>query len=109
MARTPNKQRPVSDQAVARLGQQIATARIRRGLVQAELARRASITVPTLRSIEHGVPGTSMGAYAAVLWALGMLDDLENVANPAADGEGLTIDLARKGRRAIPVRLDDDF
>ena len=109
MARTPNKRRAVSDDAIARLGARIATARIRRGIVQPELARKAAITVPTLRNVERGVPGTSISAVAAVMWALGLLDDLERMADPATDRAGLTIDLARQGRRATPIRLDDNF
>lgn len=109
MARTPNQRRAVSDDAIARLGGRIATARIRRGIIQPELARKASITVPTLRNIEHGVPGTSISAVAAVLWALGLLDELELLADPATDRAALTIDLAKRGRRATSIKLDDNF
>jgi transcriptional regulator with XRE-family HTH domain len=99
----------VSDDAIRRLGERIATARVRRGLIQSELARRASITIPTLQKIERGAPGTSCGAYAAVLWALGLLDALESVADPQSDRDALTIALAQTGRRASTPRLDDDF
>lgn len=97
-------------EAVARLGQDIATARIRRQLREEDLAARAGITRTTLRRVEAGALGTGIGAYAAVLWALGMHHDLAAAAAPERDVEGQTLEAARRGERVrLPERLSDDF
>jgi transcriptional regulator with XRE-family HTH domain len=45
--------------------------RRRRGLTQAELAKRAGLPRAKIIQIEKGEPGVSMGAYAAAAMALG--------------------------------------
>lgn len=92
------------------IGANIAVARRRRRLTQAALAARAGITRVTLARVEAGHPGTGLGAYLAVLWALGLDRDVTGVANPGTDREGATLEAARLGRRVRPARrLDDDF
>lgn len=98
------------EQAAAQLGANIATARLRRRWRQADLAEKAGITRATLRAIEKGKLGTGIGAYVAVLWALGLHADVARLAEPARDLEGLTLESARLASRARPARsLDDDF
>ena len=46
---------------------------------------------PTLRRIEAGDHTVSIGIYAAVLQALGLLDGLELLADPSRDEAGLAI------------------
>ena len=92
------------------LGANIAVARRRRRLTQAELAARAGITRVTFARVEAGHPGTGLGAYLAVLWALGLDRDVAAVANVETDREGATLEAARLGRRVRPARRpDDDF
>lgn len=96
--------------AVAKLGQDIATARIRRQLREEDLAAKAGITRMTLRRVEAGALGTGIGAYVAVLWALGLNADLAAVAAPERDVEGQTLEAARRGERVrLPRGLSDDF
>ena len=90
------------------LGQQIATARLRRRLTLRELAARSATNVVTLRRIEAGAPGTGIGAYAAVLWTMGLLTQLAEVARPDRDAEGEALAAARLGERARSERLLDD-
>jgi len=98
------------EQALVTLGQRIATARLRRQLRQEDLAEKAGIHANTLRKVESGAPGTAIGAFAAALWALGLLDHLALVARPDLDVEGETLAAARLGDRArTSARLDDDF
>lgn len=95
---------------LVRLGQHIATARMRRDWRQEDLAQKAGIHTNTLRKIESGALGTAMGAYAAVLWALGLLGHLAEVARPDRDAEGETLAAARLGARArTSTTLDDNF
>ena len=96
--------------AVAKLGQDIATARVRRQLREEDLAMKAGITRTTLRRVEAGALGTGIGAYAAVLWALGLHGDLAHVAAPERDLEGQTLEAGRRGARVrLPAELSDEF
>jgi hypothetical protein len=51
-------------------------------------AERASISRMTLNKTEKGDPGVSLGTYATVLFALGMVDRLADVADPRHDSVG---------------------
>ena len=65
------------------------------------LAERALIDRKTLRKVERGDPGTSLGVYATVLFVLGMADRLERLADPATDALGIdlsTDDLPKRVR-----------
>lgn len=98
------------EESVAQLGRHIAVARLRRGWRQQDVADKAGITRATLVGIEQGKLGTGIGAYAAVLWALGLHHGLAQLAAPAEDVEGLTLNAARLPARARrSTKLDDDF
>ena len=56
------------------------------------LAERASISRVTLGKIEKGDPGASLGNYGAVLFSLGMINRLADVADPRADTVGLELE-----------------
>ncbi|HET7231095.1 MAG TPA: helix-turn-helix transcriptional regulator [Longimicrobium sp.] len=97
-------------EALRQLGRNIAAARLRRRWRQVDLATRAGITRATVIAIEHGRAGTGAGAYVAVLWALGLHDDVARLAAPEHDVEGATLEAARLGTRARPpATLDDEF
>jgi len=97
-------------QAVAAVGRNIATARLRRRWRQQDLAEKAGITRATLIAIEQGKLGTGIGAYVAVLWALGLHHDIAELAAPARDLEGATLEAARLPLRArAPSDLSDEF
>lgn len=99
-----------TEDVLVRLGQQIATARMRRDWRQQDLAQKAGIHPNTLRKVESGAPGTAIGAYAAALWGLGLLEQLADVARPDRDAEGETLAAARLGERArTSSTLDDNF
>ena len=96
--------------AVARLGANIATARLRRRLRQQDLAEKAGITRATLAAIEQGRLGTGIGAYVSVLWAMGLHADVSRLAEPERDMEGVTLEAARRPKRARLLKaFDDDF
>jgi len=98
------------EQAVAQLGANIATARLRRQWRQKDLAEKAGVTRGTVMSIERGKLGTGIGAYVAVLWALGLQGDVALLAAPERDLEGRTLEAARLPERArSSTDLSDDF
>ena len=78
--------------ALRKLGGDIRDARRRRRIPVAILAERASISRTTLNKAEKGDPGVSRGAYATVLFALGMGDRLADVADPRHDAVGLALE-----------------
>jgi transcriptional regulator with XRE-family HTH domain len=78
---------PVS-RALRKLGADLRDARRRRRIPMAILAERASVSRATLTKIEKGDSGVSFGNYASVLFSLGMIDRLAEVASPAQDTIG---------------------
>jgi DNA-binding XRE family transcriptional regulator len=75
-------------QALVRLGSRIRIARVRRKLRQADLAQQIGRTRATVVAIEQGAPTTEIGTYVSALWALGLLRELELVADPGLDRDG---------------------
>lgn len=86
--------------AVRKLGHDIRDARRRRRIPVAILAERASISRTTLNKAEKGEPGVSLGTYATILFALGMVDRLADVADPRYDVLGLALE-----EENLPVRI----
>jgi hypothetical protein len=78
--------------ALRRLGHDIRDARRRRRIPVSILAERASISRTTLNKVEKGDPGVSLGAYATVLFSLGMIDRLADIADPRHDTVGIELE-----------------
>ena len=57
------------------LGENLKLARLRRRLTTDQVCERAGISRTTLWQIEKGAPNVSMGAYAQVLFVLGLEKD----------------------------------
>ena len=64
------------------------------------LAERAFTSRATLQRIEAGDPGVGIGIYAAVLQALGLLEDMTWVAHVSRDTVGQALAAAALPRRA---------
>jgi len=78
--------------ALRKLGHDIRDARRRRRIPVAILAQRASISRTTLNKVEKGDPGVSLGAYATVLFVIGMVDRLADLADAKHDAVGLELE-----------------
>ena len=74
--------------ALRKLGHDIRDARRRRRIPVTILAERASISRMTLNKIEKGDAGVYMANYATVLFTLGMIERLADVADPIHDAVG---------------------
>jgi transcriptional regulator with XRE-family HTH domain len=105
MARTTAKTLPETEGLLTDLGHRLRAARLRRGLSAAIVSSRAGMSLMTLRAIENGRAGVTMGAYLAVLQTLGLEKSLALVAQDDPLGRQLQ-DAARKRapRRAKPTR-----
>ena len=96
--------------ALKKLGANIRTARLRRGLTADELGQKIGIHRQTVADAERGKPTTAVAVYAGLLWSLGLVAQLAEVASPAADLEGQILALAREPKRARRTTiLDNDF
>jgi transcriptional regulator with XRE-family HTH domain len=100
---------PVAEM-LARMGEAVRTARIRRRKTAADLAGRLGVSLPTLRKLETGDPGVSFGTFLTALWLLDLSPAVMAALDPAKDEIGLTLDMARLPRRVRPaadMNLDD--
>lgn len=91
--------------ALIKLGHDLFDARKRRKLSAQVVAERAQTSRNTLRRVESGDPAVSMGIYASVLNALGLLEGLGDLADPTTDRLGLELSSpSAKRRRALAAR-----
>lgn len=97
---TPHFPSAAVRQALHRLGGDLREARLRRRLTMAVIAERAFTSRATLQRVEAGDPAVGIGIYAAVLQALGLLDGLGRLADPAGDTVGQALATA-----ALPKRV----
>jgi len=78
--------------AIHKLGQDIRDARLRRRIPTEILAQRASISRTTLYKVEKGDPNVSLSTYATILFSLGLIDRLGNLADAGEDKLGRQLD-----------------
>jgi len=96
--------------ACRKLGGDIRDARRRRRLTVAIVADRARIDPATLWRVERGVPSVSLGIYATVMFVLGMIDRVSDLADADADAVGRLLDderLPQRVRLANPTPADE--
>ena len=99
MSREKNIILPSLKRLLKELGENIHLARLRRKFSSTMVAERAGISRNTLRAIERGNPGVSIGAYANVLLTLGLEKDLRLIARDDELGRKLQdADLPTKAR-----------
>lgn len=85
---TPHMPPAATRKALRKLGADIHDARRRRHLPMDVLAERAFTSRSTLQRVESGDHRVSIGIYGAVLQALGLLDNLSQVADVSQDPVG---------------------
>jgi transcriptional regulator with XRE-family HTH domain len=85
--------------ALAKLGDDIRSARLRRRIATAVMAQRAFITRMTLAKVERGDPTVSLGIYAVVLFVLGLTSRLAELADARSDDVGLQLEEERLPKR----------
>lgn len=90
--------------ALRKLGHDIRDARRRRRLPMAIVMQRASISKPTLIKIERGDPSVSMAGYATVLFVIGMVDRLGDLADVRNDPVGLQLEEENLPQRVRTAR-----
>lgn len=83
-----------------KLGQDLCEARKRRRIPMWLAAERASISRTTLSKIGKGDDGVSLGAYAKIIFILGMIDRLSELADQKFDELGLGLEA-----ESLPKRI----
>ncbi|KAF1042527.1 helix-turn-helix domain-containing protein [Xylophilus sp.] len=68
---------PATDELLRRFGERLRLARQRRRLTARQVAERAGMSLMTLRGLERGGAGVTMGAYLSVMQVLGIERDLD--------------------------------
>jgi transcriptional regulator with XRE-family HTH domain len=98
------------EQSLKRLGANLRTARLRRNLTIEDMAAKIGTGQRAVADAEKGKPSTGVAVYAAVLWALDLLDQMADVAAPEKDEAGQALAFSRERARARPrAGLDNDF
>ena len=98
------------EQSLKRLGADLRTARLRRKLTVETMAAKIGTGIRAVTDAEKGKPSTGIAVYAGLLWALDLLDQLNDVAAPDKDDEGQTLALSREPARArAKTGLNNDF
>jgi hypothetical protein len=108
---TPHRPPAAVQRTLRKLGADIHDARRRRRLPMAVVADRAFTSRSTLQRVEDGDAAVSIGIYAAVLHALGLLEGLGDIADIGRDSVGQALastDLPARARiRRSPRRTND--
>lgn len=97
--------------SLIQLGQNIRIARLRRGMRLLDLATRIGVSRYTMADVEKGKPAVGIAAYIGALWVMGLINDLQNVADPNHDEEGKALESIRFPKTAAKRKksLDNDF
>jgi transcriptional regulator with XRE-family HTH domain len=98
------------ERALKMLGTNLRIARLRRNLTVEGLARKIGANPKSILDVEKGKASTSVAFYVATFWALGLLEQVNALAEPANDKEGLALAIARERLHARNQEvLDNDF
>lgn len=90
--------------ALAKLGNDIRVARLRRRISTTLMSERMMVTRTTYRKVERGDAGVSMGIYATALFILGMTQRLYDLADVRDDLVGLQLEEERLPKRVGFIR-----
>jgi hypothetical protein len=76
----------------------------------ADAAERIGTGPRAVMDAERGKTSTSLVVYTALLWLYDQLDQLNEVADPSSDKEGLSLESLKVRQRARKARgIDSDF
>ena len=98
---TTDKSIPLpAERALRKLGRDLALARRKRGISTNDMAARLFVSRDTLWRLERGEPTVALGTLATAAFILELDNRLSNLAAPASDEIGLSLD-----ERRLPQRI----
>lgn len=97
---------PRAGRAARQLGSRIQRARLARQLTQADLAERVRASLGSIARIEKGEPGVALWVWLNAMENLGLLPQLESLADPATDA---LLEASAPKRAASARRRNLDF
>lgn len=98
------------EQAIKSLGANLRTARLRRNMTIADVAKKIGTGPRAVADAEQGKITTGIAVYTALLWAYDLLKPMDDLADPALDEEGLIhVDKRTRARAQQARELDSDF
>jgi DNA-binding XRE family transcriptional regulator len=98
------------ERTLKQLGANLRTARLRRNLTIDEMAQKIGAGRRAITDAEKGKPSTGIAVYIGLLWALGLIEQLDEIASPESDQVGQTLALSQERMRARPkFGEDNDF
>lgn len=103
MGRKTSSLLPATERLAEDLGQRLRLARLRRKLTTLQVCERAGMSPMTLRAVERGGTGATIGAYLAVMQVLGMQQDLAQLAKNDPLGRTIQDSGLRKSRSPVPA------
>lgn len=92
---------PRAELRLQQFGERLRLGRLRRRLTGKQVAERAGMTPVTLRSLEKGSSGVTIGAYLAVMQVLGADSDLDLLLKDDPLGRSLQDAALPKRSRAV--------
>jgi transcriptional regulator with XRE-family HTH domain len=95
---------PATQLRLQQLGKRLRLARLRRRLTGKQVAERAGMTPVTLRNLERGSSGVTIGAYLAVMQVLGAEGDLDLLLKDDPVGRDLQDALLTRNPRSAKKR-----
>lgn len=98
------------ENAIKKLGHNLRTARLRRNISLSEMAEKIGTNRRVIADAENGKVSTGIGIYVAILWALRLDMQLDVLADPENDQEGISLEKSRSRKRARHSKvIDNDF
>jgi transcriptional regulator with XRE-family HTH domain len=90
--------------ALHKLGRDLALARRKRGIGTRDMAARLFVSRDTLWRLERGDPTVALGTLVTAAFIFQLHDRLANLAAPASDELGLSLDERRLPQRIHPPK-----
>ena len=74
------------------------------------MADKTGLSRKTVEAVERGEPSTSLAAYLAVLGSMSLAQEIDLIADPGLDREGLSLRFSVPEKRVrLTQKIDNDF